>query len=295
MDGPQIAEYIALLKHQNDYVRQDAAEALGKTHDDSAIAALIETLQDKHDIVRRIAAEALEKMGDASAVPGLIEALNDEEPSVCLNATKALGRIGDITAVPALIETMKDENGDVRQAAAEALGKIGDSSAVPALIEAATDRIDSVRSNAAEALGQIGDSVTLPRKIVSDSRLTAQERVEILDKLCRVRYRDAFFTLRYFSPDTRTLCQMVLTEQDNDARTGARTILDWLDGDRDLLIASQRSTTHEAGQLLHASQAGVAETRPEILLRGSSGVEQNSEPRRTLWQRLFGTPDDATS
>jgi HEAT repeat protein len=288
----QVDEYIPQLKHQNDYVRQDAAAALGEIGDASAVPALIETLKDQHDNVRRTAAEALEKIGDAFAVPALIEALTDEESSVRLNATKALRKIEDGSAVHALIEVLNDRDEGVRANAAAALGEIGDSSAVPALIEALTDRVDSVSSNAAEALGEIGDAVTLPRKILTDARLTAHERVEILDKLCRVQYRDASFTLRYFSPDARTLCQMVLTEQDNDAREAAQTVLNWLNGDRNLLIPSQPDTTHEAEQLLRASRGGVAETQPETLLQPSSAPEQTAEAHRTLWQRLFGTRND---
>jgi HEAT repeat protein len=50
---------IAALKDENEYVREAAAEALGKIGDPRAVEPLIDALQDKEWFVRRTAAEAL--------------------------------------------------------------------------------------------------------------------------------------------------------------------------------------------------------------------------------------------
>ena len=92
-------------------------------------------------------------------------------------------------------------------------------------------------------------------------------------------------------PDTRTLCQTVLNEQSVDAKAGANTALNWLNGELELVIASQRDTANDAQELVRGSQAGNQDARPGALLRASCEPEEKGEPRRvrlTLWQRGFG-------
>jgi hypothetical protein len=148
----------------------------------------------------------------------------------------------------------------------------------------------TVSNTAANALRKIGDSDTLPRKILADSRFSAQERIEVLDRLRRVRYKDRYTTFRYTLPDTRTLCQAVLNEEDAEARTGAQIVLGWLNGDQHLLRASQRDATTEPQELLRTSQSAMPETQPETLLRAADEPEGDTEPPfppPTLLQRLF--------
>src|SRR5438128_525983 len=70
--GPPI---IDLLKDENHWVRMDAAIALGRLREPSAVGALIEALADDRLSVRRWAAGSLGKIGDPRAVPALSELL----------------------------------------------------------------------------------------------------------------------------------------------------------------------------------------------------------------------------
>jgi hypothetical protein len=186
------------------------------------------------------------------------------------------------------IEALKDKNWDVRQSAADALGNIGDASAVPALIEALKDENKGVRGNAAGALGKIGDSVTLPRKILAASKLSAQERLKVLAALRRIRYKDGGTTLRYTFPETRMLCQMVLDEDDAEARTGAQEVLEWLKEGIILVRPSQAHTANASQELVRAAQDETADSRPETLMRGADKPTLSTvqAPRRTLRERI---------
>ena len=75
-------------------------------------------------------------------------------------------------------------------------------------------------------------------------------------------------------PDTRTLCQTVLNEQSADAKAGANTALNWLNGELELVIASQRDTANDAQELFRGSLAGTHVARPEVLLRASDEPER---------------------
>jgi hypothetical protein len=274
------------LKIGDNGVRLSAGQALTPIGNPE-VPTLEQALKDEHAYVRQDAIRVLRNIGDRSAVLALVMALRDRESDVRSCAIYALAAIGDVFAIPALIETLKDDDVFVRRGAAFALGAIGNGSAVPALIKMSKDDDWFARRDAVEAIGKIGDKTTLPRMVLASSWLSAQERIELLGSLRGVPSRDRWSPLRYTFADTRTLCQSVLNEKDMEARDGARTVLNWLDGDRNLLIASQRDTTTEARQLTRASQSGATETQTGTLLQGSSEPEPNVEPRPSLWQRLM--------
>jgi len=259
--------------------------------DNPQVEEQITRLKDANPDVRRSAANALGKIGDASAVPGLVEALEDRDNYVRNSATFALGCVGDASAVLALVKALQDEDGGVRIEATYALGKIGDISAIPALIEGLKDANTVICQHAAEELKKMGDPHTLPRKILADARWSARERINVLDSLRRVRYNVMNITVRYEFPETRALCQTVLNEENDEARKGAQVVLDWLNGDRHLLHASQPDPSKQSEELLRAAQGGEKETRPDTLLRAGEEPEQDvspAPPRPTIWQRLFG-------
>jgi HEAT repeat protein/energy-coupling factor transporter ATP-binding protein EcfA2 len=181
---------IAVLSHSDEYVRAQAAQALGEIGDVRAVEALIGILQDSNVAVRRDAAEALGKIGNAHAVEALIVALSDPHEDVRKSSAKALGKIGDsraigplITllhdkeaggeakdalakigkpAVDALITVLSDSDELVRCRVIDALGKIGDARAVEPLLTLLHDPNRDVRLRSADALGNIGDPRVLP-------------------------------------------------------------------------------------------------------------------------------------
>lgn len=168
---------IPLLSDKDEFVRREAAYALGKTRSRTAVASLIDRLiNDKIDSVRGAAAVALGQIRDETAVSSLAYVLNPqfglipskrsqknkkpENPSVLRAAARSLGQIGSRVGLPALIRALQDEQSeaDVRRESALALGAVGDSSALPALREALT-ALDPYLSQAAqEAIRKIMSS-----------------------------------------------------------------------------------------------------------------------------------------
>ena len=96
-DNHTVQDLITNLKNQDETVRRNAAEALGKLGQAAkdAVPALIRTLKDRNEAVRRSAAEALGKLGPAAndAVPALIKVLNDRSEEVRRSAAKAMGKL----------------------------------------------------------------------------------------------------------------------------------------------------------------------------------------------------------
>ncbi|MBS7270706.1 MAG: HEAT repeat domain-containing protein [Candidatus Freyarchaeota archaeon] len=123
-DKRAVEPLIQLLKHEDQRVREEAAQALGKIGDSRAVGPLIQALKDKSQGVREIAARTLGKLGDAKAVGPLIKALRDRNWSVKFRAAFALGEIGDSRAVQPLKRALEDEENMVRRAAEWALERI---------------------------------------------------------------------------------------------------------------------------------------------------------------------------
>ncbi|HZH32029.1 MAG TPA: HEAT repeat domain-containing protein [Pyrinomonadaceae bacterium] len=170
------------LKDEAVIVRATAARAILSLPAWEAAAALLPLLADKQEFVRREAAYALGETRSRTAVEALATALaRDKEAGVRGAAAVALGQIGDEAATPVLTEAIgrriartgflnrirfrrTEENEFVRRSAAVALGQLKSRAAVPALIGAlASERAgDDVRREAARALGLIGDPSALP-------------------------------------------------------------------------------------------------------------------------------------
>jgi HEAT repeat protein len=157
--GERAAVLIPMLTDKDEFVRREAAFALGHAHDQSAVQPLIERLtSDKEDSVRGAAAVALGELRDATATLSLAETLSPgsgvatrsskkskkgKDLFLLRAAARSLGQIGSRVGLPALMAALQDEKmpDDVRREAAVALGLIGDVAAVPALhsVEAARD------------------------------------------------------------------------------------------------------------------------------------------------------------
>lgn len=143
---------IPLLQEKLEFVRREAAYALGETRSRSGVAPLINILvNDKETGVRGAAAVALGEIGDEAAVEPLAQLLagqtqkkkkakSEANEFVMRAAARSLGQIKSRAGTSVLIATMANDSVpiDVRREAATALGMIGDSSAGPALQAAST-------------------------------------------------------------------------------------------------------------------------------------------------------------
>ena len=166
---------IPLLKDRDEFVRREAAYALGLSRSTLGVAALVAAVEtDKKPSVRGAAAVALGQIGDERAAPALAAALSrrfpatgffkralrrkaEEDEFVRRAAAVSLGQIRSRESVPVLIEALANERtpGDIRRESARALGLIGDARAVPALRAALTAKDPYLAQIAFDALRQI--------------------------------------------------------------------------------------------------------------------------------------------
>jgi HEAT repeat protein len=173
---------LPLLRDRDEFVRREAAYALGMTRSTVGVPALAAAVEaDKQASVRGAAAGALGQLGDAAAVPALAGALSrrlqasgffnrlrrrkvEEDEFVRRSAAVSLGQIGRREAVPVLVEALSNARApdDVRREAARALGLIGDPAAVPALRSVLTHRDPYLSRIAFEALKRL-DPAAAPR------------------------------------------------------------------------------------------------------------------------------------
>jgi HEAT repeat protein len=164
------AALLPLLGDKDEFVRQEAAYALGRTKSRNAVSPLVERLaMDKKDGVRGAAAVALGKIGDEAAVVSLAQIVSPEtslpggkvrkerNAFVLRAAAVALGQIGSRGGLPALMAVLEDERttDDVRREAARSLGLIGDPAAEPALRKVLMARDAYLSFAAQEALRKI--------------------------------------------------------------------------------------------------------------------------------------------
>ncbi|MHB8902293.1 MAG: HEAT repeat domain-containing protein [Thermoguttaceae bacterium] len=119
--------------------------------------------------VRRQAAAALARIADPSAVPPLCAALRDPEVQVRREAAKALGAIKPAAAAGPLVQALRDRDANVRTHAAYALGEIKDPATGDALLAALSDPEWSVRDQAAWALRQLNDPKLVPALVAAFS------------------------------------------------------------------------------------------------------------------------------
>jgi len=184
--------------------RYYAAWWLGRfrVREPAAIAALITALSDQTDRspdggypLRRNAARALGKLGDMTAVPALIQCLDCEDFYVREAAAQSLGMLGDRTAIAALMALL-DGGVDAAQplpgcphlaqpydASIEALGMLGAVEAQGCIEPFLAHPVELVQYSAARAMYQLtgdaqygdrlvaalaGDQLQLRRAVLSD-------------------------------------------------------------------------------------------------------------------------------
>lgn len=167
---------LPLLRDRDEFVRREAAYALGLTRSLVGVSELIRALEtDKQASVRGAAAVALGQIAAPTTIPALVGALVsrrlpakgilgritrrrvEEDEFVRRAAAVSLGQIGSREAVPALIEALSNERApaDVRREAARSLGLIGDPAAIPALRSALAARDPYLSGIAFEALRKL--------------------------------------------------------------------------------------------------------------------------------------------
>lgn len=135
--GSKIHELVEQLRRGDLASRSAAATKLGQTGDAQATSALAEALRDPTAELACEAAAALGKINDSSALHALIAVVLNSDgyfhSTVRTVAAEGLGNLFDPRAVEALVTAVRDPICETSLAAIRALGKIGDARARPAL------------------------------------------------------------------------------------------------------------------------------------------------------------------
>lgn len=120
---------VSVLKDGNEMVRATAASSVVFLPKTEAVTILLPLLNDRSEFVRREAAFALGEVGDPAAAPRLVRSLTGEKSlEVRSAAAIALGKIGNTTAVGSLSAILNERPTEdselLRRAAARSLGQI---------------------------------------------------------------------------------------------------------------------------------------------------------------------------
>jgi HEAT repeat protein len=149
--APAVAALVALLDHEDPRLAADAAQALGRIADPTALPALVAKVRDRKSGVRAPAVRALAGFGAAALGP-LLEAVADPDWQVRQEAVRGLGAVKDARAIEALIGLVRDHSPGVRVAAATTLGTLEDARAVAPLAALLDEPAHELRAAAAGAL-----------------------------------------------------------------------------------------------------------------------------------------------
>jgi HEAT repeat protein len=185
----ELQKLLRQLESSDVTVRSDAAHALGKLGDESAVAALARALQDADEYVRKSAVMALRRISGQAAAEALRAALADRSEQVVLQAVNGLRDMRDKGAVEALIRVLGRRERSLQLAATEALVRIGPDAvgllmatfedkalrrkigtqvmkilvdvgprAIDALLEAVSQESQVIQATALSVLGRVGDA-----------------------------------------------------------------------------------------------------------------------------------------
>ena len=103
------ASIIALLDHEDDGVRMNAASILGFMDTDAVIPLIRALRADSSEDVRGNAAASLGNLGDGRAYEPLLAALGDTAPEVRYQAAMALGEIGNEQTIAVLEQLQQSD------------------------------------------------------------------------------------------------------------------------------------------------------------------------------------------
>ncbi|MFP4497011.1 MAG: HEAT repeat domain-containing protein [Vulcanimicrobiota bacterium] len=229
------------------YIREEAAELLGKITDGRLKESLVDAARDSHNVY--FAAITMQNYPIEEAHDSLLENLEETiDPFVRQQILLALGRISKPEAVDILIKYMNDRDELVGHFAALAIGAmksdlvidklmaimaglkpgkrthaitaleiLGDKRAVPALIEALFSRDDEIREAAARALQYIPDERAFKPLVYC-----------LKDRSSRIRILSAYALSNIGNDDALSHIKNLLTDEVKNVRLHAQHLMEWL-------------------------------------------------------------------
>ncbi len=183
---------IPALRDADAIVRATAVSSVLALSGDDAASVILPLISDKEEFVRKEAAYAIGKTKSSLAVQPLIARLRKETNDEVRGAVVfALGLLGDTRAEEVLLrELEKNKNLFAARSAARSLGQVRSKKSIPVLIAILRDakKPDDIKRESALALGLIGDkSATqiLEENLGSKDYLLAQICAESLKNINR--------------------------------------------------------------------------------------------------------------
>ncbi|MHA1883224.1 MAG: HEAT repeat domain-containing protein [Candidatus Thorarchaeota archaeon] len=175
---------VELLKNENPFIREIAANLLGALDDLQAVDHLIQATDDESVYVQEIAIRTLGNLSGSKAIQKLATMLIESEyprPSV----SHALAEIGE-PALDSLLPALHSENERVSLAAVRIIENIRGKKAIKILNQTINDIRPAVRGQIILALGNLGAIETIENVITSledESTDVQKEAVRALGKL----------------------------------------------------------------------------------------------------------------
>ncbi|MCL5035905.1 MAG: HEAT repeat domain-containing protein [Chloroflexi bacterium] len=230
------------------YVREEAADILGRLGDTTVIPALIKALKSKDSAyyaaialqglpekeafeplmklikhnratpVRIQAALALGELKDERALDALVDMLADPDEIINHYASLAIGKIGGEKALNMILDVMGGSRPGNLVYAVSALEGIADKKSVPALIEALFSRNEEVREAAARAL-----------QFVPDKRAAQALTFLLKDPNSRIRILAAYALAHIGGDNIQVLLRGLMKDDVYLVRQHAERLLQWLE------------------------------------------------------------------
>lgn len=154
------SELIAALHDPSPRVRRQAASALGRLGDPTAVPELLHQLELHPDLVEEETVQALGELADTSAIPELVKLLKSPRPLLRRASARAIANLSGAAesdlAISELINAAENTSDpDLRRAALQGLRHLEAPNIGPTVSGALQDRHPSVRVAAAEAAGEL--------------------------------------------------------------------------------------------------------------------------------------------
>jgi HEAT repeat protein len=192
--GPQL---LALLRHEDDGVKEAALEACIALHDPAVDAALAGMYKERDPLMRMMAVYAMGHSGDPGPVPALQEALEDETPDIRKIALEALAKDRDqlLDRLPLLSRRLGDENREVRLAFIDVLVNCPLDKVTDLLFHALDDQDDWVRIRVVDAFARWRLAAAVPRLVQMLEHSNLMVTLKIIEALGAIGDTVSFRTL----------------------------------------------------------------------------------------------------
>ena len=290
-----VESLILTLQEMQGGFQREVVRALGQIGDIRAVEPLLQALEKEEEGFRWLIPQALGRIGDVRAIEPLLRTLNDDDPVIRVNAAGALARMGNDHAFDLLILALKDSNHFVTHHTAGALGETGDYRAFEPLLVALDEGDSDLRIAVSYALYEMESKESVPLRVIREEHLSAEQRIQLLERLSKVHHKTIGFHLRYKLPAVAKYCRQLLdsTDVEEAVKRGAVSLLQELERQKQsssLLRGYQQDHAHEEHELLRGVTSEKDNLRTEAHLRPSQSPPdaERKKQKQGWWQRLIG-------